>query len=189
MNVVQPIKDVEKIQQMKKVLRAQSSRNYLLFTLGINTGLRISDLLKLKVQDVTDQKGRTLEIIAMNEKKTGKYKRFPVNSHTRKAIQEHIQSNQLQPTSYIFKSRNGENQPITRIQAWNILQEAARTVGITSGIGTHSLRKTFGYHAYRQGTDIVLLMEILNHASLRDTRRYIGITQDDIDNVYVNLNL
>jgi site-specific recombinase XerD len=176
MNVVQPIKDVKKINQIKKVLKAQSSRDYLLFTMGINIGLRISDLLKLKVLDVIDQKGRILKILDMHEKKS-----FPVNSNTRKAIQEHIQTNQLQPDSCLFQSRKGENQPITRIQAWNILKSSARTVGITDGVGSHILRKTFAYHAYKQGTDIALLQEILNHSSIRETRRYIGITQDDIE--------
>ena len=189
MNTVEPIKDLEKITAMKKVLRAQNSRNYLLFTMGINTGLRISDLLSFNVQDVNDGKEKIREKITIQEQKTGKRKQFMLNTNTRKALQEHIFQQKLQPGDYLFQSRKGDNQPISRVQAWNILNQAARTVGITSNIGTHTLRKTFGYHAYQNGTDITLLQKVFNHSSPAITLRYIGITQEEIDNVYINLNL
>lgn len=83
----------------------------------------------------------------------------------------------------------GENQPITRIQAYRIINDACAIAKIKGAIGTHTLRKTFGYWAYKQGIDITLLMKIFNHSAPSITLRYIGITQEDINNVYVNLNL
>lgn len=157
--------------------------------MGINTGLRVSDILKLKLEDVCTSRGKILDFISMRENKTGKPKRFPINNNTKKALQELIQTYNLSTGDYLFQSRKGENKPISRVQAWNIINAAAKTVGITDPIGTHTLRKTFGYHAYKQGTDLALIQEILNHRSQKDTKRYIGITQDDIDNVYISLNL
>ena len=88
----------------------------------------------------------------------------------------------------MFPSRKGSS-AIQRNQAYKILNEAARTVGIQESIGTHSMRKTFGYHAYKSGIDIALLQKIFNHSCPSVTLRYIGITQDSIDDVYLNLNL
>jgi len=153
-----------------------------LFVLGINSGLRISDLLKLRVGDVKDK-----DRIAMLENKTGKYKSFPFSETCRKAIKDYLDSTDLH-SHWLFPSRKGGN-PITRIQAYRILTEAAHQAHIKDNIGTHTLRKTFGYHAFRQGVDIALIMQLLNHASPGVTKRYIGITQDELDNVYINLNL
>ena len=88
----------------------------------------------------------------------------------------------------LFPSRKG-NGSIKRNQAYKILSEAAHAVGIKDNIGTHSMRKTFGYHAYKTGIDISILQKIFNHSCPSITLRYIGITQDDIDDVYLNLNL
>ena len=83
---------------------------------------------------------------------------------------------------YLFQSRNGENKPIQRLQAYRILNKAARNVGIDEEIGTHTMRKTFGYHFYQKTKDIALLQNLFNHSSPSVTLRYIGINQDIIDN-------
>ncbi|MBC7076462.1 MAG: site-specific integrase [Syntrophomonadaceae bacterium] len=190
MNAVEPIRDKKKIEAIKRILKSENIRNYLLFTLGINTGLRISDLLQLKVEDVVDEKGEIREFLSIREKKTGKEKKFVLNKVARNAIEEFMQDNQgVFPGQYLFASRKGKNQPITRIQAWEILNKAKRKLGIQERIGTHTLRKTFGYHAYKQGIDITLLQKIFNHSAPSITLRYIGITQDNIDEVYNTLNL
>lgn len=190
MNTVEPIRDKEKIEAMKKVLKADNYRNYLLFVLGINTGLRISDLLTLKVQDVISNKGRVRDSITIRERKTGKERKFMINKASQKAIEGFpSEFRNTPPETFLFASKKGDNAPISRIQAWQVLNNAARTVGIKDSIGTHTLRKTFGYHAYQQGTDITLLQKVFNHSAPSITLRYIGITQDDIDQVYINLNL
>ena len=195
--VVEPIRDLKKIETMKKILRAglQGERNHLLFVLGINSGLRISDLLRLKVGDVVDKKGKTQQHIALYEQKTGKHKRFPLSKAAATAINSYLAtvSNNEGPQNIdqeapLFPSRKGDK-AISRVQAWEILTSAAREAGISDTIGTHTLRKTFGYHARKAGTSIEVLQNIFNHGSPAITRRYIGITQDEMDEVYINLNL
>jgi site-specific recombinase XerD len=189
MEFVQPIRDKKKIEDMKKWLLAQTPRDYLLFVLGINSGLRISDILKMKIWDVMTEKGKPQASYELREQKTGKTKRFPFGKNVQKAIEAFLSGFQGNREDYLFTSRKGENKPITRQHAWRIMNRAARAVGIQDKIGTHTLRKTFGYHAYRAGTDITLLQQIFNHSAPSITLRYIGIQQDDIDQVIINLNL
>ena len=89
---------------------------------------------------------------------------------------------------YLFPSRNGEDQPLDRVSQWRIISEAAKGVGLKS-IGPHSMRKTFGYYLYMNGTDLALIQDLLNHSSQRETLRYIGITQEDKDMVVKSLDL
>ena len=189
MNTVEPIRDLIKIEAIKKILKAGSIRDWLLFTLGINSALRVSDLLRLRQADVYDDRGRILDSIRLRERKTAKEKVFRLNQSARKSLEEYIRTVEHEPGRYLFVSRKGENRAISRSQAWAIINRAAKDVGIRQPIGSHSLRKTWAYHAYKGGTDIELISAALNHDSARTTRRYIGIRQDDIDSVYVNVNL
>ena len=84
---------------------------------------------------------------------------------------------------FIFKSREGENKHITRQQALNILKDAAEAVGVKENVGTHTLRKIWGYHAWKSGFNPALIMEILNHSNLSITKRYLGIRQDEINDL------
>lgn len=189
--VVEPIRDPKKIELMKKILRDGpfGERNHLLFVLGINSGLRISDLLKLTVGDVVDDKGKVRPHIALYEKKTGKHKKFAIGKASAKVILDYIKTIEpADPETFLFRSRKGAC-AISRVQAWEILSNAAKEAGIADQIGTHTLRKTFGYHARKAGVGIEMLQSIFNHASPAVTKRYIGITQDEIDDVYINLNL
>ena len=188
MEFVQPIRDKKVIEKIKRVLKKQNMRDYLLFVLGINSGLRISDLLALKVSDVVDDDGGIKNRINIRERKTGKSKDFPIGRNARKAIQECVHSANPDYNSPLFQSRRG-NGAITRVQAYRILNEAARIVGIKEKIGTHTLRKTFGYHAYKAGYDLSQIQKLLNHSSPGVTLRYIGITQDQLDEIYMKLDL
>lgn len=186
MEFVQPIRDKKKIDDMKKFLRG-NLRDHALFVLGINSGLRISDLLKLKVSDVLDGK-KVRDRITMREQKTGKAKDFPLGKTAKKALDEHLVTWEHKPEDYLFRSRKGKG-ALTRQQAYNIINDAARAVGIQEQIGTHTLRKTFGYWAYKQGVDITIIQKLLNHSAPSVTLRYIGITQDQLDEVYLALEL
>lgn len=188
MEFVQPLRDRRHIDRMKKVLRSESMRDYVLFVLGINSGLRVSDLLALKVEDVQDGKGAVKDRVTLREKKTGKAKDFPISSTAAKALSEYLASESFSPDDALFPSKKGRK-PLSRVQAYRILNEAARVVGIKDRVGTHTLRKTFGYHAYKMGMDLSVIQKLLNHASPSITLGYIGITQDDLDNVYLSLNL
>lgn len=178
MNEVQPLKSKYDIERMKSALHG---RDLLLFTIGINSSLRISDILPLTVADVQG------DHIALTEQKTGKRKLIRVNEAIKHAIAEFLPSD-APPNAYLFPSRKG-TEPIGRIQAWRILNHAAIRAGIHIAFGTHTLRKTFAYHAYNNGTDLALLMRVLNHSSQRETLRYIGIEQESIDDVYTSVCL
>lgn len=171
MELVQPIRDKDKIQKIKDILIKNGYRDLLLFVVGINTGLRISDLLKLKVSDVKDQ-----DHIIIKEQKTGKAKRFLINGSFKKQIEPYIRD--MSDNDYLFQSRKGYNQPLTRTQAYRIINSASKKAGIKDSIGTHTLRKTFGYHHYQQFKDVAILQEILNHSAPSVTLRYIGINDD-----------
>lgn len=174
MNIVEPIRKKSDLLKVKKLLSIQSSRNLLLFHLGINTGLRISDILKLKVKNVKDK-----DYITIIETKTKKYRKIKLSKILKQMIREYIKLKNLE--DYLFKSRKGINNPISRIQAYRIIKFACKKANINQNFGTHTLRKTFGYHFYKKTKDIVLLQNILNHSSQSVTLRYIGLTQDLID--------
>jgi integrase len=182
MELVEPIRSKKQIESMKKYLKGQNMRDYLLFVLGINSGLRISDLLKLMVDEVKDK-----DRISIREQKTGKAKDFPLSETCKKAIAEYLKVTGLHYGA-LFASRKG-GRPISRVQAYRILSMAASQVGITEAVGTHTLRKTFGYHAYQNGVDITRIQKLLNHSAPSITLAYIGITKEELDNVYISLNL
>lgn len=177
MQFVEPIRDKEKIELIKVILKRQGMRDYLMFLLGINSGLRISDILKLKVSDVLNK-----QYINIKEQKTGKNKKFPITDSFKTQLNEYIMHKQ--PDDWLFLSRRG-NRAITRVQAYRIINKACLNAGITEQVGTHTLRKTFGYHFYNKTKDIGLLQNIFNHSTPSVTLRYIGINQDIIDK---NLN-
>lgn len=182
MEFVQPIRDIQKIEEVKSILRMNGTRDLLLFTLGINSALRVSDLLKLKVSEV---KGKShLEV---REQKTGKLKRYPLKGNLQALIEEYTRNKQ--EDDYLFMSRNGINKPITRVMAHNIISNACKKAGIQDRCSTHTLRKTFSYHYYQANKDVAKLQYLLNHSSPSITLRYIGITQDDIEESLQNFEL
>ena len=179
MNIVQPIRNREDIEKMKAVLK-RKKRDLVLFIFGINCGLRISDILKL---DVGDVKGR--DFVEIKEKKTKKNKRFPLNPELKVVLEDFVKDRDLDEPLFITQQHNR----LDRNQAYRIISRAAKLLNIPDRIGTHSLRKTFGYHHYKQFNDIALLQKILNHSSPSITLRYIGIDQETIDISYNNFEL
>lgn len=169
---VQPIRSKELIQDMKWSLRRHcSERDYILFLIGINTGLRISDLLKLKVSDVLKK-----DKVIVKEGKTDKKRVIHL-----KKINTELQAYAKSVNSiWLFPSRKGDK-PITSTQAYRILNKASAMVDITEGIGTHTLRKTFGYWHYKEFKDVAKLQKILNHSHPEVTLTYIGITDEEIE--------
>jgi len=172
MNYVHPVRDTDQIAEMKKYLQRKSERDYMLFVTGINSGLRISDLLPLRVKDAKKT------YFDLREQKTRKQKRIEMTPGLRRELKKYIDGRE--DDEYLFKSREGLNKPISRSMAYKILREAADYVGL-DGVGTHTLRKTFGYHFYKRHKDVALLMEIFNHSDEKITLRYIGVNQDSMD--------
>ena len=186
MNYVEPIRKKSEIEAMKEELRKNGTRDYLLFVFGINAGLRISDIIKLKVEDVMDYNGEIKKHLEIREEKTKKIKRFKINPMLAEELYKYVRN--LNMLDYIFQSRNWDNSHITRERAYTILNNAALNIGLQN-IGTHTLRKTFGYHFYQQTHDVALLQQVFNHSSPSITLRYIGINQDVMDNAIDNFNL
>ena len=167
---VEPIRSASEIEELKEALfELGGERDRFLFTFGINTGLRVSDIVKFKVRDV---RGKPFADIV--EQKTGKARRVHLL-----AIQPEIvmYCQNLVDGQYLFASRNGGH--ISTTQAYRILVRAGDWIG-RSDIGTHSMRKTFGYHYYKKTRDVATLMEIFGHSAPSITKRYIGIRDDEI---------
>ncbi|MBC1483974.1 tyrosine-type recombinase/integrase [Listeria sp. FSL L7-1558] len=201
MEEVQPIKNVEKIELMKTILSQGDfgERNVLLFSIGINTAYRISDLLRLKLRDVLEiyrQKVRVKSRLKMTEQKTEKNNSVILTKKLQKDIWDFVSKEhaewiaQQDLDHYLFASRktNGGEQPLSRQQGWYIISNAGKKAGLQH-LGTHSMRKTFGYHLYKNGVGLELIQLLLNHSSPRITLRYIGIEQEDKDQAVSSLGL
>ncbi|PAF51093.1 hypothetical protein BKH43_02485 [Helicobacter sp. 13S00401-1] len=180
MNIVEPIKNKLDLQRIEVRLARRSKRDLLMFELGINSGLRISDILNLNIKDVRNQTH-----IHIVEKKTKKLKSFPLNKKLKDLIEPYVEDKS--DDEPLFKTRF--NHRLDRFQAYKILNAVCQSIGLRYKVGTHSLRKTFGYHHYKQFKDIALLQKIFNHSSTKTTLRYIGIEQEEIDKSYKNFVL
>ncbi|KMY41465.1 site-specific integrase [Peribacillus loiseleuriae] len=178
---VQPLRTAKEIEDMKWALRRYGSeRDYFLFVFGINTGLRVSDIVPLTVGDV-----RGKAHVVIREKKTNKTKRFMLPVKLREEIEDYTAH--MSDEEYLFSSRKG-NGPITPTQAYRALVKAGDVLG-RGDIGTHTMRKTFGYAYYRRTKDLAFLQNIFNHSAPSITKRYIGITQDEIDETLKDFSL
>lgn len=180
MNLVEPIRSKEVIHAVEEHLARKNKRNQLIFAFGINTGLRISDILGLNVSDVL---GKTH--VEIKEKKTKKYKKFPLNSKLRELLAVYLVDKN--PSDPLFVGK--KHKRLHRSQVYRFLNEACRVAGVNYKVGTHTMRKTFGYFYYKQYNDIALLQKILNHSTPAVTLRYIGIAQEEIDLSYNNFEL
>lgn len=187
MAATEPIRDKNELHAMAEYFRGQGqSRNYALIVLGAHTALRIGDLLRLRWEDVYDEeRGIYRTHVTLEEQKTGKKKTIALNERAVYALRVYFPHRRGE---YIFASRNG-GQPISRVQAWRIIHEAANAVGATGNISCHSLRKTWGYHAWTSGVSPIILMDIYNHSSYEVTKRYLGVAQDDLDRAYLEMEL
>ena len=195
MNFVEPIRDRKKVAQIKNLLRgAGRYRDLLLFVVGINTALRISDLLQLRVGHFLDDHQRTKRRFWIKEQKRGKRQEVVVNDSIRDALGEYLAAYPEitdDHAHFIFFDAKANNfmRAIRRGQAWKVVTAICQQVGLGGNFGTHSLRKTWGYHARMQGVELALIMHKLNHESVACTKRYLGITDDELQAVSQRLNL
>ncbi|AIQ70371.1 tyrosine-type recombinase/integrase [Paenibacillus graminis] len=183
MKFVQPIRDPKKLDAMKNYLYFKNIRDFIMFLVGINTGFRISDILPLTVRDV---KGTHITI---TEKKTRKVKSVLIRKSLRKALDAYIKDKS--DFEYLFPSRKrkrGKTYPITPNMAYKIIRSAAKKLDLEE-IGTHSMRKTFGYRLYLETKDIALLMDHFNHSEEKVTLRYVGLLQDTLDDALEDFEL
>lgn len=177
---VQPLRNIQEIDDMKKSLRRWcSERDYFMFIFGINTGLRVSDIIGLKVKDI-----RKKDHVTVVEQKSDKKRKVFL-----KPIQTDIEAytSGMNEDDWLFPSRKGSGH-ITPTQAYRALVKAGEMIDRTD-IGTHTMRKTFGYHYYKKTKDVAALQEMFNHSAPSITKRYIGITQDELDDTLIGFKL
>jgi integrase len=188
MAATEPIRSKGRLRAMAGYyLKLGKLRNYVLIVVGIHTALRVSDILRLKWDDLYDfERGRVRRSVTITEKKTGKPKTFALNDCAVNALLLYAGTAAKPGGAIIENVRTGN--AISRIQAYRIVRAAAEALDL-GRVSCHSLRKTFGYHAWKSGVSPVVIMEIYNHSSFAVTRRYLGVTQDDKDAAYLKLRL
>lgn len=197
MNTAQPIRKEEDLQHFKEYYRVEypNQRNYLLLVMGLNTALRISDILSLRWGDVYDFKlKRYREHLCITEQKTDKKSVIYINQNIKRALidyKDYLTGQKKHPSEEVFLFESGTKKgcPISRVQAFRIVKKAAAACQLEGVVSCHSLRKTFGYYAWQQGIKPALLMNIYNHSSFQITIRYLGIEQDDRDSIFRNIEI
>lgn len=147
MNIVQPIRDKNKLEELKEELKKTGTRNYLMFLTGLNSGMRVSDVVNLTRDNIRNEDGTMKDHIVVLEKKTNKAKRFPLVNGLRIEMEKYTKN--MKAGEYLFESNKGTNKPITTVQAYRIINNAANNIGLNE-IGTHTMRKSFGYHHTRK---------------------------------------
>jgi integrase len=192
MGTTQPIRDISEIEELKNYYYYEKPnlRNYALICLGINSALRISDLLTLRWDNVYDfMENHFYKHIIVIEQKTRKQAQIALNKNARHALDIYKNSIlQLKPEDFLFPGKTPSSH-LSRSQAFRLIKEAGQNLHFETSISCHSLRKTFGYHAWKSGAQPAILMNIYNHSSFHITKRYLGIDQDDKDQIFLEVNL
>ncbi len=191
MPTTEPIRNKDDLRSLARhfLLRGQF-RNHVMVVLGAHTALRISDLLNLKWDDLYDFHRECFrKRFTLTEKKTNKRKTVTLHPKAVEALQA-LLNHRKGSSPFIFSNGRIKDAPISRIQAWRVIRKACELLGIAGTIACHSLRKTFGYHAWADDNmPAVVLMEIFNHSSFEVTKRYLGIGQDELDEAYLAVEL
>ncbi len=182
---VEPIKSLNAIKAIKRLLKETKPRDYCLFILGINTNLRASDLVRIKLNDVISLKtGSDFEI---KEKKTNKIRRVTLNKDCIKAIEIWLAERPVDENVYLFSSQRG-NTHITSIYVNKLVKQWATKIQLQGNFGAHTLRKSWGYHQRVSfGVGIAELMVCFNHSSQKQTLDYLCIQPEEIKNVFMNV--
>lgn len=203
-HAAEPIKSLETINRITKYLIDNKRyRDNMLFVLGINFGLRISDLLSLQFFRLIDENcsfRMTFPILEKKTKNTRKVKKnryITINNAVIEAVSLYLQHNECSMDDYLFRGESNrcgkKNKPMKRQSADRILKGIAEDLGLTERVSTHTLRKTFGYHqmqmAHNDPRKLVVLQKIFGHSSAAQTLEYIGITQEEIEESYLGLDL
>ena len=166
MNWVAPIKDDETLREFKEYLKQIDEKYYLMFEIGVGTGMQLQDILKIKNKDVRDKDQIEAYIGTKQIKRT-----FLIFDELKKEIHDFTEGKD--PDGYLFTGHPGSSEALSREQAYRVLKNAGRKVGLSS-IGAQTMRKTFAWRYYKETGDIYYLQALLNHASPSITYRYIG---------------
>lgn len=183
-----PIRSREHIQMMADYLHNSNLRNYAMFIVGINIGLRASDLLNIRVRDVVDGSGNIRDDVYVNEKKTRKMNNPVLNDNAKQALREYLASDDFHQEDYLFSVKHHRYLPLSESSLYKMLKATARKLELPYNVGTHTLRKTFAYWTIKLHQSdphvIYSLQEMLNHSDLKATLHYSGQTRDDNVRMY-----
>lgn len=203
----EPIKDIEDIDRISRYLiKNERYRDNMLFIVGINFGLRISDLLQLRFMHLINDNftfKTTFPILEKKTKNTRKVKRnryITINSAVMDAVTLYLEHNPSKLDDYMFQNQSNrkstkrtEGSPMSRQRVDVILKDIADTLHLNCKIATHSLRKTFGYHQMLMSNNdprkLLVLQKMFGHSTSAQTLDYIGITGEEIEEAYMKLNL
>lgn len=187
----EPIRQGESLERLKNYfLEKEQYRNYALVVLGTNTIFRINDILKLRWGQVYDfEKKEYRKEIRIARQSDGNEDVARINTEIIKALEAVKLDSEVDCRYYIFRSRKGENQPISRTRAFTIIKEAARELGIEENISCQSLRKTFGYQAWRQGVKLEYLQAAYGQYSREKTREYLGIEEKEKEKPVIEIQV
>ena len=196
MKFVSPIKSVAKINAIKNLLRWEGNvRDLLLFQLGITSGLRASDILRVKISDLYAEGGTIREYFEIKEKKTSKNNRITITPKTKAVLGEYAERYPeilKKPENYAFfkkKTYPLGSSSIGRKTYWLLMNRVAKDVGLEGRFGSHSPRKTLGYSLRMNGVPLEIIQHKLNHSSLAITQRYLWITMEEVEDACNKLDL
>lgn len=181
MDVVEPIRDLDLLNDIYTyLLENRRYRDYALIKVGINVGLRISDLSRMKWEEIMYPNGLLRSHYEVIEQKTKKVRKVKFNNSCKDALE--LWKSHYKPSDgiYVFNTRKLPYGHLDRKSSYGMIRKLFLSFGVES-IGTHSLRKTFGYHLHKKGVPLATIMTLLNHSSERITMRYLGINQDAMD--------
>lgn len=200
----EPIKDIRDIYRISDFLiENERYRDNMMFIVGINFGLRVSDLIQLRFSDLfnADLTFKTtfpvFEIKTRNTRKKQKNRYITINEAVMDAVLLYLEHSPSSLSDYLFRSESNRgknvNKPIARETVDRILKDIADTLNINCRVSTHTLRKTFAYHQMLMSNNdprkLLLLQKMFGHSSVIQTLDYIGITEEEVEDAYKNLNL
>ena len=204
-HTAEPIKSMQDIIRVTTYLKEKGRfRDNMFFIVGINFGLRISDLSRLRFSDLINPDFTFKESFPVFEKKTRntrkrkKNRYVSINDAVIEAVTLYLANTPgVSLSDYLFRSESNHgcnvNAPMNKTSFHRILKNIAEEVGLTCQISTHSLRKTFGYWIMVKGNNdprtLLLLQKIFGHSTAAQTLTYIGITEDEVHDAYMNLNI
>jgi integrase len=193
-----PICDKLEIYSLLKRLREWNSNYYIAAVIGIQWGLRCSDILALQIGDVVAGEGTRIQVIdriMIQEIKTGHIRHILITDKMKDVLYEHIKSlgPRINLEAPLVLSRNkdtesGKHKALSRYRLWRVISQTAKDIGIKGPVGTHSLRKTFAYQAWRDGERVDVIQKEFGHASVETTHRYACIPDERQDALYKKIN-
>jgi integrase len=178
---VEPIRDVKDIKAIRKMISGNAMYQAL-FTVGINTNLRASDLVRITAGQVRGV--RPMDEIEIREKKTGKMRRISLNKACVEAIDALLATRTWHDDEHLFRGLRGA---LTVPSVHRLVKGWCRSIHLKGNYGSHTLRKTWGYHQRVSfGIGLPELMTCFNHVTQRQTLAYLCVQPDEIRNIYAN---